>query len=443
MALAQGDRPRARVLLRRPLPSCAACSCSARAYGRSRHPHDGHRQARRGRHLDARCSCSPGRQQGRADPAHLLGQAVDADHPRRASSVYRKEPGTNAHGMVDSSYFIRGYAIHGYVTVPTYNASHGCLRVPVPDAAGRSTAGCTSATSSGSSRSTTVLGRLGDEALEHAPHAAALVRGAHAVGAVALGEDPVDLAQRVVLAEVGRVVPRDLERLGGDLARRPHPLLPPEHRVEPVAPGAERGLGDRLGALDHAPAVGGGHRERVDERRDAEHRARARLGVHRADLDRPEPRVGAQVPPQEGVVGDVRGRAPVLDALDVVVPAREGPRDDRARVAPEELRPRGGEAGVAPVPVRASSPRAPAAAAGARASGWRRRSPSAGPACRRGRAAHRSACARAARAATRGSRRSAAAGRGGRRRSARSGARRRPSGSRRRGASRRGTRAGR
>ncbi len=32
--------------------------------------------------------------------------------------------------MVDSSYFIRGYAIHGYADVPTYNASHGCLRVP-------------------------------------------------------------------------------------------------------------------------------------------------------------------------------------------------------------------------------------------------------------------------------------------------------------------------
>ncbi len=37
--------------------------------------------------------------------------------------------------MFDSSYFIRGYAIHGYASVPTYNASHGCLRVPIPDAA--------------------------------------------------------------------------------------------------------------------------------------------------------------------------------------------------------------------------------------------------------------------------------------------------------------------
>jgi lipoprotein-anchoring transpeptidase ErfK/SrfK len=47
---------------------------------------------------------------------------------------YMREPGTNSHGMVDSTYFIRGYAIHGYYDVPTYNASHGCLRVPVPDA---------------------------------------------------------------------------------------------------------------------------------------------------------------------------------------------------------------------------------------------------------------------------------------------------------------------
>jgi lipoprotein-anchoring transpeptidase ErfK/SrfK len=48
--------------------------------------------------------------------------------------VYRKSPGTNASGMVHSSYFIRGYAIHGYASVPAYPASHGCLRVPIPDA---------------------------------------------------------------------------------------------------------------------------------------------------------------------------------------------------------------------------------------------------------------------------------------------------------------------
>jgi len=49
--------------------------------------------------------------------------------------VYSKTPGTNTEGMVDSNYFIRGYAIHGYPEVPTYAASHGCLRVPIPNAA--------------------------------------------------------------------------------------------------------------------------------------------------------------------------------------------------------------------------------------------------------------------------------------------------------------------
>jgi lipoprotein-anchoring transpeptidase ErfK/SrfK len=48
--------------------------------------------------------------------------------------VYSKTPGTNAKGMVYSAYFIRGYATHGYPSVPVFPASHGCLRVPVPDA---------------------------------------------------------------------------------------------------------------------------------------------------------------------------------------------------------------------------------------------------------------------------------------------------------------------
>ncbi len=47
---------------------------------------------------------------------------------------YRQDYGTNAKGMVHSSYFIGGYAIHGYASVPNYPASHGCLRVPIPSA---------------------------------------------------------------------------------------------------------------------------------------------------------------------------------------------------------------------------------------------------------------------------------------------------------------------
>jgi L,D-transpeptidase catalytic domain len=48
--------------------------------------------------------------------------------------VYLKTPGLNSESMLDSNYFIRGYAIHGYPEVPTYAASHGCLRVPNLDA---------------------------------------------------------------------------------------------------------------------------------------------------------------------------------------------------------------------------------------------------------------------------------------------------------------------
>jgi len=49
-------------------------------------------------------------------------------------NVYSKTFGENSDGMVDSNYFIRGYAIHGYHEVPTYPASHGCLRVWIPSA---------------------------------------------------------------------------------------------------------------------------------------------------------------------------------------------------------------------------------------------------------------------------------------------------------------------
>jgi hypothetical protein len=48
--------------------------------------------------------------------------------------VYEKTPGYNAKGMLDSNYFVGGYAIHGYAEVPNYPASHGCLRVPIPNA---------------------------------------------------------------------------------------------------------------------------------------------------------------------------------------------------------------------------------------------------------------------------------------------------------------------
>src|SRR3954452_12800278 len=45
--------------------------------------------------------------------------------------VYGKSPGFNAKGMYDSLFFLRGFALHGYVSVATYPASHGCVRTPL------------------------------------------------------------------------------------------------------------------------------------------------------------------------------------------------------------------------------------------------------------------------------------------------------------------------
>jgi PKD repeat protein len=45
--------------------------------------------------------------------------------------IYSKTPGWLPDGMFDSSFFLRGFAVHGYPTVPFYPASHGCVRLPV------------------------------------------------------------------------------------------------------------------------------------------------------------------------------------------------------------------------------------------------------------------------------------------------------------------------
>jgi hypothetical protein len=45
-------------------------------------------------------------------------------------SFYEKSPGYNQKGMYYSVYYSGNYATHGYYTVPTYAASHGCVRNP-------------------------------------------------------------------------------------------------------------------------------------------------------------------------------------------------------------------------------------------------------------------------------------------------------------------------
>ncbi|MDQ3890451.1 MAG: L,D-transpeptidase family protein [Actinomycetota bacterium] len=45
--------------------------------------------------------------------------------------VYHLTPGYNALHMYYTLYFLRGFAIHGYPSVPPYPASHGCVRTPI------------------------------------------------------------------------------------------------------------------------------------------------------------------------------------------------------------------------------------------------------------------------------------------------------------------------
>jgi lipoprotein-anchoring transpeptidase ErfK/SrfK len=95
-----------------------------------RHPNDGHHvEARIGRQVLALID------KGKVVRIYHTSSGAPATPTVRGRfHVYSKTPGTNAKGMVNSSYFIRGYAIHGYASVPSYNASHGCLRVPVMNA---------------------------------------------------------------------------------------------------------------------------------------------------------------------------------------------------------------------------------------------------------------------------------------------------------------------
>ena len=68
------------------------------------------------------------------------GQVVRAVHVSTGATgntpvgtwrVYWKDAGYNSLGMYYSLYFLRGFAMHGYNPVPTYPASHGCVRVPI------------------------------------------------------------------------------------------------------------------------------------------------------------------------------------------------------------------------------------------------------------------------------------------------------------------------
>ena len=67
---------------------------------------------------------------------HISSGTAATPTIRGHHTFFRKQYGTNSHGMVHSVYFgptNRGYATHGYSSVPNYPASHGCLRNPIPN----------------------------------------------------------------------------------------------------------------------------------------------------------------------------------------------------------------------------------------------------------------------------------------------------------------------
>ena len=59
---------------------------------------------------------------------HVSTGAAATPTVRGKWTFYRRTPGYNAIGMYWSSFWVRGYAIHGYKSVPTHPASHGCVR---------------------------------------------------------------------------------------------------------------------------------------------------------------------------------------------------------------------------------------------------------------------------------------------------------------------------
>jgi L,D-transpeptidase catalytic domain len=64
---------------------------------------------------------------------HISSGTAATPTVRGKFPVYRFQPGYNSKSMYYSVYFTGGYATHGYASVPTYPASHGCLRNPIPD----------------------------------------------------------------------------------------------------------------------------------------------------------------------------------------------------------------------------------------------------------------------------------------------------------------------
>jgi hypothetical protein len=64
---------------------------------------------------------------------HISSGRPGARSTRGHFRFFRRQPGYNNVGMYYSVYYHGGEAIHGYRSVPTYPASAGCIRNPIPN----------------------------------------------------------------------------------------------------------------------------------------------------------------------------------------------------------------------------------------------------------------------------------------------------------------------
>jgi hypothetical protein len=65
---------------------------------------------------------------------HISSGTIATPSDQGGYHFYRRQPGFNAVGMYYSTYYHGGEAVHGYHSVPTHPASHGCIRVPISQA---------------------------------------------------------------------------------------------------------------------------------------------------------------------------------------------------------------------------------------------------------------------------------------------------------------------
>ncbi len=71
---------------------------------------------------------------GNEEYYEIDGERYKAHTPRGSYTVVRKIPGKRVSRLGElwwPNYYVGGYAIHGSPSVPTYPASHGCVRIPM------------------------------------------------------------------------------------------------------------------------------------------------------------------------------------------------------------------------------------------------------------------------------------------------------------------------